>query len=119
MKSSRIIVMLAFTLMFASGCLVAKKDTTVADASLRIDNDSSYALYGIYITPTNVDSWGLDWLGADILYPGDSITINLDCDYYDVKMVDEDGVECEVYDVDLCYNDTAWSITNTYLDSCF
>ena len=39
----------------------------------------------------------------DVLAKGDSITLtHIECDTYDIKVVDEDGDECVIEEVDLC-----------------
>lgn len=89
------------------------------DASLTIYNGSDYAIMEIYLTPTGSSSWGPDLLGSDLLLPGEEVTIDfIDCDYYDILIVDEDGVECEILNVDFCFSDDVWTITNYFLDSC-
>jgi hypothetical protein len=57
-------------------------------------------------------SWGPNLLGGDFLAPGEEMTIGVDCDYYDARLIDEDNVECRVYDLDLCLNDAYWRIDN-------
>ena len=42
--------------------------------------------------------------------PGEYITIKVDCDIYDVKIVDEDGVICQLSDVTICDGDSIWAV---------
>jgi hypothetical protein len=44
-------------------------------ASLTVVNSTNESVWYIYITPATSDSWGEDWLGSDVLMPGDSHTI--------------------------------------------
>ena len=99
--------------IMSGGCIVTD------DSSLTIINDSDYAIVGIYLTPTDSVTWGPNLLGSDWLYPDEEITIDfIDCDYYDVKLVDDTYAECIIPDVDFCFDNDVWSITNYFLDTC-
>jgi hypothetical protein len=41
-----------------------------------------------------------------------------DCAKYDLRMVDDEDVECIVQDIDLCFNDQDWTIDDDALASC-
>ncbi len=98
--------------ILSGGCIVTD------DSSLTIINDSDYAIIGIYLTPTDSSTWGPNLLRSD-LYPGEEITIDfIDCDYYDIKLVDEDYVECVVEDIDFCFDNDVWYIDNYFLNTC-
>jgi hypothetical protein len=100
--------------LLAKGCIVAD-----GDSSVTVYNDSDYVIVEINITPSYSDTWGPDYLGPDVLYPGDSLTIDdIDCGSYDMRIVDDTGVECVFYDYDLCWDDDIWTITNAMLDEC-
>ena len=83
-----------------------------SDATLTVANESDYVIEEIYLTEIDNPSWGRNLLGRDVLFPGEEMTLGVSCDYYDALIVDEDGVECEVYDLDLCLNDALWVIRN-------
>jgi hypothetical protein len=100
--------------VLASGCIITSEE----DSSLTIDNASSYALYEIRVAEEFDDFYGPDLLGSDILLPGESITVLLDCGTYDVLVVDEDGFECELLGLDLCFDDAVWVVDNTTLNTC-
>jgi len=64
-------------------------------------------------------TWGADLLGADILEPGDVLqTTGIECDTYDIRIIDEDGDECILDTVDLCVDDAVWSIDDLELAAC-
>jgi hypothetical protein len=88
------------------------------DSELTIQNSSNFVLEEIYVTPVDVFDWGPDQLGNDVLFPGESVTIELACDVYDVLVVDELGTECMLFDLDLCFDNGLWVITNSVLDFC-
>ncbi len=91
----------------------------VGDSTLTIANESSYTFDSIYLSPVDEITWGPDLLGADLLDPGESVEIsNLVCDIFDIRIVDEDGDECIVTDVDLCFDDAIWVIDDAELASC-
>jgi hypothetical protein len=92
---------------------------TVAYASdLVIRNQSHWDIHRIYISSTDTESWGEDQLDDDILGSGQTLTLHgVGCDYYDVKLVDEDGDACELRNVKLC-SDKVWTIDDDALLSC-
>lgn len=81
-------------------------------ASLTVANDSDFVIYEIYLTETDNPDWGPNLLRGDVLYPDEELVLGVPCDYYDALLVDEDNVECEVHDLDLCLNDAVWVIRN-------
>lgn len=88
------------------------------DGLLVIDNDSGYELYEVYVTPVDVFEWGPDQLDGDILRPGESLTLELGCDYYDALVVDDLGHECEILDIDVCDESVTLRITDDLLTDC-
>lgn len=105
--------LLAPALLFASlagGCVIAGDG--IADATLEVANDSNYVIEELYLTDVNSASWGSNLLRGDVLFPDESIILGVECGYYDALLVDEDGVDCELRDLDLCLNDALWVINN-------
>jgi hypothetical protein len=82
------------------------------DATLRVDNQSDFAITQLYLTDVGNPEWGPDLLHGDVLLPGEQLVLGVECDFYDALLIDEDGVECEVTDIDLCLNDADWIIRN-------
>ncbi len=98
-----------------SSCVI----TTDGDSSFRMENRSSYAIYEAYITPVGAASWGPDLLGGNALLPGEDLVIyDLDCDTYDALVYDELGATCELNNIRLCFDDSAWIIDNALLSTC-
>jgi len=82
------------------------------DSSLVVDNQSDFAITELYLTSVNSGSWGPNLLRGDVLLPDENVTLGVDCGFYDALLVDEDGVDCEIDDLDLCLNDAVWVIRN-------
>lgn len=82
------------------------------DASLRVVNDSDFVIEEIYLTDVGSPTWGPNVLRGDVLFPDEQLLLGVNCDLYDVLVVDEDGVDCEINSVDLCLNDATWVIGN-------
>lgn len=101
---------LLLTASLAGGCVIAGDG--VADATLEVSNNSDFVIEEIYLTDVNSSSWGGNLLGGDVLFPDESIVLAVDCGYYDALLVDQDGVDCELHDLDLCLNDASWIINN-------
>lgn len=88
-----------------------------SDSTLLVVNESSFVIEEIYITDVNASGWGPDLTRGDVLFPDEEILLtDITCDFYDVLMVDETGLECEVLDIDLCFDDATWVITNNTCD---
>jgi hypothetical protein len=88
-------------------------------ATLTISNDSSYILLEINLSPIDEAAWGPDLLGSETLDPGDTLELSsIDCDVYDIRVLDEDSDECILTDVDLCFDDSIWSIDDGELALC-
>ncbi|NVB81107.1 MAG: hypothetical protein HOV81_22110 [Kofleriaceae bacterium] len=99
------------------GC--AADDDPGGDSSLTIENASSYTLVEINLSPVDRVSWGADLLGSDVLAPGDVFHASgIDCNTYDIRVVDEDNDECILDAVDLCLDNAVWSIDDAELASC-
>jgi hypothetical protein len=94
-------------------------DTGSIDSTLTIDNDSSYAFIEINLAPVDSVSWGADLLGSDVLLPGEAVQVSgIDCDTYDIRIIDEDSDECVLDTVDLCLDNAVWRIDDAELVSC-
>jgi hypothetical protein len=113
MMSTRLLLVAGLlTLAAAPGCIIVSDEDAV-DSTLLIANDSDYEIWEIYLTEVDNPNWGPNLLGADYLAPGEEfLVVDIECDYYDALLVDEDGVECELLDVDLCFDDATWIIRN-------
>ena len=108
-------ILLAVVLLFAVTVPVfAKKKATV-----KIINQSKWEIHHVFLSSSDDDHWGKDQLGEDVLAKGDSLTLtNIDCHTYDIKVVDEDGDECVIEEVDLCGDESYWKITDKDLLEC-
>lgn len=84
----------------------------IDDSSLVIDNQSSFVIEEVYLTGVGNSSWGPNRLGGDALFPDETLTLGVSCGTYDALLVDEDGIDCEIHDLDLCLNDAVWVIRN-------
>ena len=88
-------------------------------ATVKIINQSKWEIHHIFLSGSEEDEWGPDQLEEDILAKGESLTITaIPCDLYDVKVVDEDGDECIIEEVDLCGDHSYWKITDKDLLEC-
>lgn len=87
--------------------------------SVRVLNESRYAIHYLYLSSTSESNWGQDQLGQEIIAAGGNYTItNVPCGNYDVKIVDQDRDECEVRNVRFCTDQNVLRITNEELLRC-
>jgi hypothetical protein len=120
MRISKQSLGLCLALTLAAGCAADDPDDPiVGDSSLTIENDSSFTFIEINLSPVDQADFGSDLLGAEVLDPGDTFVISdIDCDVYDIRLVDEDSDECILTGVDLCFSDAVWSIDDAELGAC-
>ncbi|NLE45055.1 MAG: hypothetical protein GX620_10070 [Chloroflexi bacterium] len=61
-------------------------------AAIEVINGSSSDVWHLYVSPTESDSWGADWLGDTIIAAGDSFVVaNLPPGEYDLRAEGETG----------------------------
>jgi len=99
----------------AAGCTTTVTTEPVdpgPDATLSVQNSSSFAIVEIHVTPVGNASWGPNLIAGDVLLPGESLTLGVNCGRYDALLVDDDDVDCELRNLDLCLNDADWIIRN-------
>jgi hypothetical protein len=121
--------LIALSLAGCGGAAAGSGDTVVvaddgtvvedgADSTVTLVNESEYAIYQMFMSPTSEPVWGPDQLGEDVLLPGESVSIAVDCDAYDVRLVDDEGEECVLEDVQVCLEDAVWHLTDDALAIC-
>ena len=98
------IALLAFLVATTSAC---------TSASLYVTNNSDFSITEMHVTDVNNPSWGANLIAGDVLMPGEQVRIDTTCSTYDVLLVDEQGVSCEIDSIDLCANSADFVITNS------
>lgn len=104
---------LALIAASSSGCFIVVDDD---DSSLTIANESSFVFTEIRVAFAG-DRFGANLVPGD-LFPGESVSVSLDCDVYDVQIVDDTNTVCELLDLSLCFEDAIWVVDDFELDSC-
>ncbi|HEY1549977.1 MAG TPA: hypothetical protein VGG28_19240 [Kofleriaceae bacterium] len=94
-------------------CVVDTAPPPSGDSSITVVNHSDFTIEELYVTASASASWGPNWLGSVPLDPGDTITLAVDCGTYDVELIDETAVICDLYGLDLCFDDATWVIENS------
>ncbi|MES1241519.1 MAG: hypothetical protein ABUT39_07860 [Acidobacteriota bacterium] len=113
----RVALCAAGVLMLA--CLTAPAAHAGAKANVTVHNNSEFAIHNFFLSPSEQNHWGADQLGDDVIGKGAKFTLtDIPCNNYDVKLVDEDGDECVVSDVDICGGNGNWNITDDDLLDC-
>lgn len=107
----------AIAAMSLGGCVVAA-DTDDGDSTLTVSNRSSYWIDELHLANVNDPSWGPDLVDGSLAPGEDAIIFDIECGRYDVMVVDETGVECELSNLDLCFDDGLWVIDDLTLDIC-
>ena len=90
-------------------------DIFIEEGSLLVVNESDFVVEELYLAEVNDPVFGPNLLAGDVLFPGEQILIGATCGFFDVLIVDEEGVECEIDAIDLCLNDATFVIRN---DTC-
>lgn len=91
-----------------SACVISDN----SDSSLLVTNHSDFEIHEMYVTDVNSSNWGPNLLSNRILYPNESIELGVECGTYDALLVDETNAECEIDNLDLCFDDADWIIRN-------
>lgn len=90
-----------------------------AKNNVKIKNKSDWEIHQFFLSPVDQEEWGPDQLGEDVIGTGESFELRkIPCGSYDVMLVDEDGDECVVPEVDICSGSEGWVITNDDLLAC-
>jgi hypothetical protein len=107
-------------LAIALGVAVASSACIVidGDSSLTIANRSSRVLDEVHLAEPGDPDWGRDLLPGVLLPGQDLVILGIDCDYYDVLVVDEDGASCVLPSLHLCFDDHRWTVTDATLAAC-
>src|SRR5512135_3762543 len=96
-------LMIAVALVFTSPTSSFAGGKKKATATIKILNKSKWDIHHFYLAPSDNEEWGPDQLGKDVLKSGDYFTLtDIECDVYDIKIVDEDGDECVIEKQVLC-----------------
>lgn len=108
MKSvfNRVALALACAVLVLGTTAFTRPDTKV----ITVSNKCSFSIDQIFISAVDEDNWGQDLLDPDeVLAPGKTVDIEVDCGNWDVKLVAPDGSTCEIRDVHLCAADV-WEV---------
>jgi hypothetical protein len=92
-----------------AGC----SDTDDNNAQLHVHNNSDFSIVEIHVTSIGSTTWGENLISGQTLAPKDSLTIDVSCGTYDALLVDQQGVDCQVHNIELCGNHADWVIDNT------
>jgi hypothetical protein len=105
----------AIVAMALGGCVVVEDD---GDSTLTVSNRSSYWIEELHLANVNDPSWGPDLVDGALAPGEDAIIVDIECGRYDVMVVDETGVECELSNLELCFDAGQWVIDDLTLDIC-
>jgi hypothetical protein len=100
-------ILISASLLAAPGCIIVSDD----DSTLTVDNQSDFVIEEINVAQVDDPDWGPNLI-PEALFPDETVDISLDCDVYDARLFDEDGVECDLDGIDLCFDDALWVIRN-------
>jgi hypothetical protein len=80
-------------------------------SSLQVVNDTDEDVAYLYISPTDSDSWGDDWLGDEVIAAGDTYVVgDISPGTYDIKAVNLDDESIEiVYNIDIA-GERTWTL---------
>lgn len=112
-----------FTRLLAAGMVAASAMSVsilaAAADELKIVNKSEYDIHELYVSSTKSRKWGPDQLGKDVtIDAGETFTLkDIPAGRYDLKVVDEDGTECELENVNFA-TAKVWTVTSKMLERC-
>ena len=86
----------AVCLALGFACLLAGSAFAAPPSNVTVHNDSEFAIFHFFLSPSDQEAWGPDQLGEHVVGNGGKFTLtDVPCNEYDVKLVDEDGEEGE------------------------
>lgn len=75
----------------------------VCDTSIRVINESNAIVRELYFSHSSLGSWGADQLGANVIYPGRSMSYRLtNPGNYDFRVVWNNGRATEIRQINVC-----------------
>jgi hypothetical protein len=92
------------TMLAAPGCIIVSDDDDSVDGIIEIANDSEFDIVDVSLAPIDSSDWGPNQVPEGI-FPGESVEIGVECDFYDLRLIDSDDFQCIVPDIDLCLRD--------------
>jgi hypothetical protein len=99
---------LLLTAVSASALVVVLAQSAFADPrDFQLQNNSSVDIAAVYISPSDLASWGDDVMGSDVLVAGNAVNLTFrgfdgaTCNY-DIKVLGVGGQDGYLYKVDLC-----------------
>ena len=110
MKIVRWFVAAAFVLATLAGC-------NLFQGTIGVQNDSSYTVIAVFISPSSDSSWGDNWLDTSIP-PGAFVEIDSFCaDTYDLMAMESGGGGWIAFGLDVMAGSSYyWTLTNaTYI----
>jgi hypothetical protein len=116
--TSILLTILLFTSLNPKNTFISfQKDANKNDSKIKIVNKSRLSIDHIYFSPPDKNTWDEDDIlgDNDILKPGESIVVILECGTWDVKLVLEDGTTCLGYDEMICDHEV-WEIDSADCD---
>lgn len=123
----RIISAISFAFLVACGGGAASTGSTTPSGggdqgelgTIGLKNMSMFDIHSIQLAPFDQAEWGENLLGDDALLHGETAKLAVfDCKKYDLRMLDDENVECLIQDIDLCFQDKDWDIDDSVLTSC-
>lgn len=99
---------LLLTTASASALVVVLAQSVLADPrDFQLQNNSAVDIASVYVSPSDMNSWGDDVMGRDILPAGNAVNLTFsgfdeDTCTYDIKVLGTGGQEGYLYKVDLC-----------------
>jgi hypothetical protein len=101
-----------FACAIVTGCDEVGDDSRIlTSGTVSVLNQSNSTIVELYIAEAE-DSFGPNLLEDEVIRPDQDLLINLQCDVYNVRMIDDAGLACELLDVNTCFDDTAFVHTN-------
>jgi hypothetical protein len=107
--------------VFAAVAVLSISIPASAASSIKVHNKSKWEIHHLFLSPTSEkDEWGPDQLGDQVIKANGGVftLTDIECNKYDIKIVDEDGDECIVSAVALCDDSATWNITDERLLKC-
>jgi hypothetical protein len=79
-------------------------------AVVKVENQSGVAIKEVHVATVGTTAFGANLVSGGVLVSGGSGTLAVACGHFDVLVVDANGRQCTLHDVDLCANNSDFVI---------
>ena len=114
-RSVRFVVLVTLCIL---GTFALRSQAAAPSATVTINNNSSWEIRALYLSPVDNDNWGDDQLNGSAIAPGSSYSLNLSWEQPTVKLIAEDADGCFISTTVDATSNSSWAISSSSSRNC-